>query len=130
MQHSSLGSRSKMLEFANAAFKFQIAISSFGAQRFLGVLPMADTEPVRRFQETFYKAGESAKKDFTTNTALFGAFQFGDKAQSALATLASDVLSLKVLDPGYIKGVATGIAQGSKDAMGSVATEGARGLLK
>jgi hypothetical protein len=119
-----------MLEFANAAFKFQIAISSFGAQRLLGVLPMADSGAVRRFQETFYKAGESAKQDFKTNTALFGAFQFGDKAQSALASLASDVLSLKVLNPSYIKGVAAEIAHGSKDAMGSVSTEEARGLLK
>jgi len=119
-----------MLEFANAALKFQIAISSFGAQRFLGVLPMADTEPVRAFQETFYKAGEAAKKDFKTNTALFGAFQFGDKAQSALASLASDVLSMKVLNPSYIKDMAAGIAHGSKDAVGSVATEEARRLLK
>ncbi|MGA2213136.1 MAG: hypothetical protein ABSH31_07650 [Bryobacteraceae bacterium] len=119
-----------MLEFANAAFKFQIAISSFGAQRLLGVLPMSDSGPVRGFQETFYKAGEAATKEFKTNTALFGAFQFGDKAQSALASLAADVLSLKVLSPSYIREMAAGIAHGSKDAVGSVITEEARGLLK
>lgn len=119
-----------MLELANAAFKFQIAISSFGAQRFLGALPMSDSGPVRGFQETFYKAGEAAKKEFKTNTALFGAFQFGDKAQSAIAGLASDMLRLKVLSPSYIKDMATGIVHGSKDAVGSVATEESRHLLK
>ena len=119
-----------MLEFANAALKFQVSISSFGAQRILGVLPLANAEPVRSVQETFYKAGEAAKKDFKANTALFGAFQFADKAQSALASLASDALSLRVLSPSYLAEMATGIAQGSADAVGSVATEEARRLLK
>jgi hypothetical protein len=114
----------------NAAFKFQIAISSFGAQRLLGLLPLANAEPVRALQERFYKAGEDAKQDFKTNTALFGAFQFGDKAESALAGVASDMLSLKVLNPGYIKDMAAGIARGSADAIGSVATEEARRLLR
>ena len=119
-----------MLEFVNAALKFQVAISSFGAQRMLGVLPIASTEPVRTAQVTFYKAGEAAKNDFKTNTALFGAFQFADKAQSALASLTSDTLSLKVLNLRYIRGMAAGIAQGSADAVESVATEEARRLLK
>ena len=118
-----------MLEFANAALKFQVSISSFGAQRILGVLPIANAEPVRSVQETFYKAGESAKKEFKTNTALFGAFQFADKAQSAMASLVSDALSLRVLSPSYMREMATGIAHGSADAVGSVATEEARRLL-
>lgn len=118
-----------MLEFANAALKFQVSISSFGAQRMLGMLPLGDAEPVRSVQETFYKAGEAAKKDFKTNTALFGAFQFADKAQSALASLFSDALSLRALHPSYMRGMVTGIAQGSADAVGSVATEEARRLL-
>ena len=68
-----------MFEFANAALKFPVAVASFGVQRILGVLPMANTGPVRAMQETLYRAGEAAKKDFKTNTALFGAFQFGDR---------------------------------------------------
>jgi hypothetical protein len=118
-----------MLEFANAALKFQVSISSFGAQRILGVLPLADAEPVRSVQETFYKAGEAAKKEFKTNTALFGAFQFADKAQSAMASLVSDAFSLRVFHPSYMREMATGFAQGSADAVGSVATEEARRLL-
>lgn len=119
-----------MLDFANAALKFQVAISSFGAQRMLGVLPIADTEPVRAAQESFYRTGEDAKKVFMTNTALFGAFQFGDKVQSALASLASDTLSGKILSPSYIKHMAEGLAQGSADAVGSLASAQARDLLK
>src|ERR1700712_5479278 len=98
-----------MLELANAALKFQVAMSSFGAQRMLGVLPISNAEPVRAAQENFYKAGEAAKKEFNPNSALFGPFQFGDKAQSALASLASDALSLKVLRPSYIKHMAAGL---------------------
>ena len=37
---------------------------------------------MRAAREQLYLAGESAKKDFSTNTMMFGAFQFGDKAQS------------------------------------------------
>ncbi len=119
-----------MLEFADAALKFNIALSSFGAQRILGVLPMANAEPIRAFQENFYKAGENAKQGFQTNTALFGAFQFSDKAQSALAGFASDALSLKAFRPSYIRHVASGIAQGSAAAMESLGTEKSRALLK
>lgn len=118
-----------MLEFANAAIKFQVSISSFGAQRILGMLPMSNAAPIRSMQDTLYKTGESAKKGFKTNTALFGAFQFADKAQSAMANLVSDALSLRVLNPSYINEMATGIAQGSADAVGSVTTEERRRLL-
>jgi len=118
-----------MLEFANAALKLQVSIAIFGAQRILGMLPLGNMEPVRSVQETFYKAGEAAKKEFETNTALFGAFQFVDKAQSAMASLVSDAFSLRVLHPSYVREVATGIAQGSADAVGSVATEESRRLL-
>ena len=119
-----------MLEFANAALKFQVAIASFGAQRVISMLPGSNTEPMRAFQENLYKAGEAAKKDFTTNTALFGAFQFGDKAQSAIAGMVNDTLSLKVLNPNYIRQMATGLVQGSTDAAGAVATGHARHILK
>jgi hypothetical protein len=119
-----------MLEFTNAAFRFPIAITSFGAQRLLGVLPMSGSGPVRSLQENFYKAGEAAKQQFETDTALFGAFQFGDKAQSALASLASDMFSLKVLNPTYLKDMAMGIVHSSSDAVGSVASDESRRLLK
>jgi len=119
-----------MLEFANATLKFQVAVLSFGAQRLLGVLPLANVGAVRAAQEGFYKAGETAKKDFQTETSLFGAFQFTDKAQSAVASLASDALSLKMLTPSYLRGMATGLMNGSAAAMESVATEKARQLLK
>jgi hypothetical protein len=119
-----------MLEFADAALKFNIALSSFGAQRVLGVLPIANSEPMRAVQENFYKAGENAKQGFQTNTALFGAFQFSDKAQSALAGFASDALSLKAFKPAYIKHVASGIAQGSAAAMESLGSKKSRALLK
>ena len=119
-----------MLEFADAALKFNIAVSSFGAQRMLGMLPIADAEPIRVFQESFYKAGENARQGFQTNTALFGAFQFTDKAQSALAGLASDAFSLKAFTPDYIRHVATGIGQGSAAVMESVGTRKSRSLLK
>ncbi len=119
-----------MLEFADAALKFNIALSSFGAQRILGVLPMANSEPIRAVQENFYKAGENAKHGFEANTALFGAFQFSDKAQSALADFASDAISLKAFKPSYIRHVASGIAQGSAAAMASLGSTKSRGLLK
>jgi hypothetical protein len=119
-----------MFELANAALKFQVAITSFGAQRILGMLPMSDSEPIRAVQENLYKAGEAAKNDFKTNTALFGAFQFGDKAQSALTGFASDALSLKIFNPNYIRQMATGLAQGSADAAGSVVTQESRHLLR
>ena len=114
----------------DSILKFPIAVSCFAAQRLLGVMPMADSSAMRAAQESLYEAGEAAKKDFSTNTMLFGAFQFGDKAQSALATFASDAMSLKMLSPSYLRDAASSIAQGTADAYDAVTTEHARSLLK
>ncbi len=111
-------------------FKFPLAVSCFAAQRMIGVLPMADWEPFRAVQKTLYEAGESAKKDFKTNTMLFGAFQFSDKAQAALATLASDAMTLKVLKPSYVSHLMSDMVQGSTDAFDAVATQDARSVLR
>jgi hypothetical protein len=115
---------------ANALLKFQVAVSCFTAQRLLGMLPLGTWGPLRAAQETCYEAGEAAKKDFRTNTMLFGAFQFGDKAQSAIAELASDAMTLKVLSPSYMARVMSEMVQGSADAIDALATGDARGLLK
>ena len=120
-----------MSESTDAVLKFPLAVSCFAAQRMLGMIPLADDwEPLRSAQRTLYETGEAAKKDFSTNTMLFGAFQFGDKAQSALATLASDAMSLKMLNPSYMMRVVCDVLQGSTDAFDAVGTEGARDLLK
>lgn len=119
-----------MTGFASAALKFPVAISSFGVQRLLGVLPLGDSEAGRMARANLYKAGDSAKKEFSTNTLLFGAFQFGDKAQSALIDLASDAVTLKVLKPSYMWNAVSGIIHGSTGAIGSVATANSRRLLK
>jgi len=120
-----------MLDSTDAVLKFPLAVSCFAAQRMLGVLPLVgDWEPLRAVQKTLYEAGEAAKKDFSTNTMLFGAFQFSDKAQSALATLASDTMTLKVLKPSYMMSVVSDLFQGSTDAFDAVATEDARDLLR
>jgi hypothetical protein len=119
-----------MTGFASAALKFPVAMSSFGIQRLLGILPMGDSEAVRAVQANLYKAGDTAKKEFSTNTMLFGAFQFGDKAQSALIDLAADAVTLKVLRPSYLWNAVTGIVQTSTGAIGSVATATSRRLLK
>jgi hypothetical protein len=120
---------SNMLESTNAFLKWQVAVSCFAAQRMLGVLPLADSEPLRSIQELFYETGEAAKKDFRTNTLLFGAFQLGDKAQSAFTDLVSDAMTLKVLNPSYMMDVMSGLVQGSTDAVTSVASTDARALL-
>lgn len=120
-----------MLESTDAILKFPLAVSCFAAQRMLGALPLAaDWEPVRTAQKALYETGEAAKKDFSTNTMLFGAFQFTDKAQSALATLASDTMMLKVLKPSYMMRIVSDVFKGSTDAMDAVATEEARKLLR
>ena len=119
-----------MSETTGGVLKFPVAVSAFAAERFLGVLPMSDWTPVRAVRKSLYEAGESAKKDFSTNTALFGAFQFGDKAQSALAAFVSDAMALKVLSPGYMRDAAAGFAQGAADAYDAVTTGHARSLLK
>lgn len=119
-----------MTEFASAALKFPVALSSFGVQRLLGVLPMGDSEAGRKVRANLYKAGDSAKKEFSTNTLLFGAFQFSDKAQSALIDLASDTVTLKILKPSYVWNAVSELVQGSTEAFGSVATSTSRRLLR
>lgn len=119
-----------MSELTNAAVKFPLALTSFGVQKLLGILPMGDSNAGRKVQENLYRTGDTAKKDFSTNTAMFGAFQFADKAQTALINFAADTLSLKVLRPTYMWNAVSGIYHGGTDALGSVATSTARRLLR
>ncbi len=119
-----------MLDTAGKLLSFPLAVSYFGAQRMLGVLPLSEWEPVRAAQKTLYEAGEAAKKDFSTNTMMFGAFQFSDKVQSVLATLAADTMSMKMLNPSYVMQAAAGVVQGSADAYGALGDERSRNLLK
>lgn len=120
-----------MFESTGGVLKFPVAVSCFAAQRLLGMIPLVgDWESVRSAQKTLYETGEAAKKDFSTNTMLFGAFQFGDKAQSVLATLAEDTMSLKVLKPSYVMRVVSDLVQGSTDALEAVKTGDARSLLR
>ena len=98
-----------MHESTNALLQWQVAVSCFAAQRMLGVLPLVGLgDRFARSRKLFYEAGEAAKKDFRTNTLLFGPFQLGDKAQSALADLVSDAMKLKVLNPSYMMDIVTG----------------------
>lgn len=113
-----------------AALKFPVALSSFGIQRLLAVLPLGDSEAGRKARANLYKSGDSAKREFSNNTLLFGAFQFGDKAQSKLIALASDTLTLKVLRPGYIWNAVSEFVQESTDAFESLATRASRRLLR
>ncbi|MEI6668053.1 MAG: hypothetical protein WCP29_07845 [Acidobacteriota bacterium] len=120
-----------MSHTTEGVLKFPLAVSCFAAQRMLGVLPLVgEWEPVRSAQRTLYEAGEAAKKDFSTNTMMFGAFQFGDKAQSVMATLASDAISLKVMKPSYVMRMMSDVMKGSRDAIGAVASSQSRGLLR
>ena len=96
----------------------------------MGVLPIANTKTGRAVQTSLYKTGESAKQEFASNTALFGAFQFTDKAQTALIDFASDALTLKVLAPSYVRNMFAGLMQGSTGAIGAVGTARARELLR
>jgi len=115
---------------ASGVLKFPLAVSCFAAERVLGLMPMSDSVAVRAARKSLYQAGESAKKDFSTNTMMFGAFQFGDKAQSALAALASDAMGMKMLAPSYMRDAAANFAQGAADAYDALTTEHARSLLK
>lgn len=119
-----------MLDFVSSTLKFQVAMSSFAAERLLGVLPGSDSESVRGLREKFYRTGEDAKKAFMTNTALFGAFQFGDKVQGVMATLASDALSGRALSPEYIMKTASGLRHQSSDAVLALGSGHSRDLLK
>jgi hypothetical protein len=119
-----------MTELANAALKFPVAISSFGVQKLLGVLPLGDSDAGRKLRANLYKAGDTAKKEFSTNTTLFGAFQFADKAQTDLIDFAADTVTLKVLSPTYMWNAVTGLMHGGSGAIGSVATATSRRLLK
>ncbi len=119
-----------MRDTANAIWKFQVAVSYVTAQRMLGMMPGGNWGPLRSVQERCYEAGEAAKKDFRTNTMLFAAFQFADKAQSEFARLANDAMTLKVMTPSYMADVASQLFQGSTDAYESVSTDEARGLLR
>jgi hypothetical protein len=118
-----------MTELANAALKFPVAMSSFGAQKLLGILPLGDSEAGRKLRANLYRAGDTAKKEFSTNTALFGAFQFVDKAQTDLIGLAADTVTLKVLNPSYMWRAVTDLVHGGTGAIGSVATATSRRLL-
>jgi len=118
-----------MLDTADAILKWQIAVSCFAAQRMVGVLPLSDREPFRSIQELLYETGESAKKDFRTNTWLFGSFQFGDKAQQAMANLMSDTMRLKVLNPSYMMDMASDLFRGSTDALTTMASTSGIGAM-
>ena len=91
---------------------------------------MGNWGPLRTAQERCYEAGEAAKKNFRTNTMMFAAFQFADKAQSDFARLARDTMTLKVLSPDYMARVASLMFQGSTDAFESVSSDEARSLLR
>ena len=119
-----------MSETADALLKWQVAVSCFAAQRMLGVLPLSDREPLRSVQELLYETGEAAKKDFRTNTLLFGSFQFSDKAQSAFADLFSDTMRLKVLNPRYMMDVASDLFRGSTEAVTSLGSIDGLGRLR
>lgn len=119
-----------MRDSANAIWNFQVAVSYFTAQRLLGMFPLGDWGPLRAAQERCYEAGEAAKKSFRTNTMMFAAFQFADKAQSDIARLAKDTMTLKVLTPDWMTRVASLLFQGSTDAYESMATNEARSLLR
>jgi len=118
-----------MAGFANAALKFPVAISSYGAGKLIGALPLGNSDAGRAMRASLYKTGESAQEEFDTNTLLFGAFQFGDKAQSTLIDLANDTLSLKFLRPSYIRNMVSDLVQTSTGALGAVSTATARRLL-
>jgi hypothetical protein len=119
-----------MAETTDALLKFQLAFSCFAAQRMIGVLPLSDREPLRSVQEFLYETGEAAKKDFRTNTLLFGTFQLGDKAQSAVADLVSDTMRLKSWTPSYMTDLVSGLFRGSTDAVASLGSVDGLGLLK
>ena len=119
-----------MSELTNAAVKFPLALSSFGVQRLLGILPLGGSDAGRKMQANLYRTGDTAKKEFSTNTAMFGAFQFADKLQSELVGFAADTLSLKVLHPTYMWNAVSGIYHGGTGAIESVATSNARRLLR
>jgi hypothetical protein len=119
-----------MSELTNAAVKFPLALSSFGVQKLLGILPLGDSDAGRKMRANLYRTGDTAKKEFSTNTAMFGAFQFADKAQTALIDLAADTMSFKVLRPTYMWNAVSEIYNGGTGAIGSVATATARRLLK
>jgi hypothetical protein len=119
-----------MSELSNAAVKFPLALTSFGAQKLIGILPMGDSDAARKVRANLYKAGDTAKKEFSTNTAMFGAFQFADKAQTALIDFAADTLSLKVLRPTYMWNAVSELYHGGTGAIESVASSTARRLLR
>jgi len=113
-----------------AALKLPVAISSFGFQRLLGVLPGGDSETGRTVRTNLYKAGDSAKDEFSGNTLLFETFQFSDNVQSALIEWASDAVTLRILEPSYMLSAVSELVQGSTDAFESVATGASRRLWR
>jgi hypothetical protein len=119
-----------MAETSDALLKFQLAFSCFAAQRMIGALPLSDREPLRSVQEFLYETGEAAKKDFRTNTLLFGTFQLGDKAQGAVADLVSDTMRLRSWTPSYVMDVMSGLFRGSTDAVASLGSIEGLGLLR
>ena len=119
-----------MTELASAAMQFPVAVSSFGVQKLLGVLPLGDSKAGKTLRANLYRAGDTAKQEFSTNTALFGAFQFTDKAQTAMIDLAADTVSFKVLRPAYMWNAVTELIHGGADAIESVATSDSRRLLR
>lgn len=119
-----------MNDFANAALKFPVALSSFGAERLLGELPIGDSEAAKKARTSLYRTGDSAKQEFSSNTFLFGAFQFSHKAQNSLIDLASDTMRLKVLRPSYLWHAMSEFVHGSTDAFETVATSTSRRLLR
>ena len=119
-----------MSELTNAAVKLPLAVTSFGVQKLIGILPMGDSDTGRRVRANLYHTGESAKKEFSTNTPIFGAFQFADKAQTAMIDFASDAMSLKVLRPTYVWNAVAELYNGSTGAIEKVATSTARHMLR
>lgn len=118
-----------MSGLASAAVKFPLAVTSFAAQKMISALPMSDSSMGRAVQTNLYKTGEAAKRDFASNTALFGAFQFSDAAQNAILSAVNDAVSLKVLSPSYLRDTLTSLMRGGTGAIGTVATANARELL-
>jgi hypothetical protein len=118
-----------MSGLASAVIKFPLAVTTLAARKLVGALPLGDLGMGRAVQSNLYKTGEAAQRDLAPNAVLSGALQFTDAAQEALLAMATDALTLRILQPEYLRGAMSGLMRGGTGAIGTMATPNARDLL-
>lgn len=120
-----------MMNLATEAVRLPWALSVFGAQQLFGGMASAASASSATGTRTLadlYSVAKASQVQFESNAFLFAAYQIGDQAQRTLTDTLHDALTLKMLDPAYVRGLGAEVFDSSIGAIRALGTADARRL--